>query len=105
MPTYEAWDRFKSEYRHLSMHEQQLFRDAREQFVQTLVVWEREHRRGAPEFPKKLGVTPMVGRGEILELAWAPDGRCTWHYGTSQIPGKYHIVWRRIGSHTIYEDP
>jgi hypothetical protein len=46
----------------------------------------------------------MVGHRNVLELAWAPGGRCTWAFGTPRRVGKSHIVWRRIGTHHIYDD-
>jgi hypothetical protein len=47
----------------------------------------------------------MVNRKNVLELAWAPDGRCTWAFGTPRRPGMSHVNWRRIGTHDIYADP
>ena len=47
----------------------------------------------------------MVNPRPIMELAWAPDGRCTWEYGPARRSGTMHVIWRRIGSHAIYDDP
>ncbi len=74
-------------------------------FVRVLREWERERRPGFPTFPTHLGVKVMVGqRVTVMEFRWAPDGRCTWHYGKPR-QKRFHIVWRRIGTHAIYENP
>ena len=43
--------------------------------------------------------------GEIWEMTWAPDGRATFQYGKERIPGEPHIIWRRIGTHGIFQQP
>jgi hypothetical protein len=105
LPTFEVLDRFWNQFSRLTASQQQQFGDARRTFVEVLLVWEDAGCIGVPRFPKSLGVKPMVNRRSILEMAWAPDGRCTWEFGTPQQPGKCHIVWRRIGTHAIYDDP
>lgn len=35
----------------------------------------------------------------------APDGRATFHYGDEVKAGEPHIVWRRIGDHSILNEP
>jgi len=105
MPTFEVQDRFWREHDRLSLEQQRLFRAARREFIAALKAWEAEGCRGLPRFAKSLGVKPMVNRRNILELAWAPDGRCTWEFGTPQQPGLCHVIWRRIGTHAIYDDP
>lgn len=105
MPTFEADDRFWNEYARLRADQQQRFRDARDQFIAVLRAWEAERRPGIPRFPQALGVKPMTAHRNIMELAWAPDGRCTWAFGTPRVPGKFHVIWRRIGTHAIYDDP
>jgi len=39
------------------------------------------------------------------ELAWAPDGRASLQYGESVTESKAHVIWRRVGTHRIYDDP
>ena len=41
----------------------------------------------------------------VWELTWADDGRATFRYGESRRPGDPHIVWRRVGTHDILENP
>jgi hypothetical protein len=105
MPTFEVDERFWNEYAHLSTDQQRRFRETRDQFVAVLRAWEAGGCIGIPRFPRSLGVKPMASNRNVWELAWAPDGRCTWSYGTPRVPGTCHIVWRRIGSHAIYDDP
>jgi hypothetical protein len=105
MPTFEVQQRFWNEYEQLTHRQQVLFESARQQFIEVLSAWEQDGCRGVPRFPARLGVKPMVNQRNILELAWAPDGRCTWQFGTPQRTGLCHVVWRRIGSHAIYADP
>ncbi|WP_267887199.1 hypothetical protein [Thermobifida halotolerans] len=35
-------------------------------------------------------------------MTWAPDGRATWQYGEERVPGKPHVIWRRVGTHAIF---
>ncbi|MGI8553040.1 MAG: hypothetical protein ACR2PL_19985 [Dehalococcoidia bacterium] len=105
MPTYEVLPRFWNDFAGLTAAQQDLALAACAEFRVILKVWEGTNRRQSPKFPRRLGVTRMVGHPNVLELAWAPDGRCTWHYGRPQRPGMVHVVWRRVGSHDIYQDP
>jgi hypothetical protein len=31
--------------------------------------------------------------------------RATFSYGAEVVAGKRHVIWRRVGSHEIYENP
>lgn len=105
MPTYAVRERFAHQLRQLRPEQRELFLQALRVFIQILREWEADGCQGVPRFPRSLGVKPMVNRRGVMEMAWAPDGRCTWEFGTPQRQGKAHIIWRRIGSHAIYEDP
>lgn len=105
MPTFDVSVRFWNEYRRLTPAQRVLFGAARRDFIDALRQWEDEGCPGRPRFPERLGVKRMVGRGSIFELAWAPDGRCTWEYGRARLSGRAHVTWRRIGSHSIYDEP
>jgi hypothetical protein len=106
MPTFYAEERFWNEYADLSPGDQELFLEARDEFVKSLKAWESQGCQGIPQFPKKLGVRSLVrDKKRYMEFAWASDGRCTWEFGTPQRPGKCHVIWRRIGSHRIYGEP
>jgi hypothetical protein len=105
MPTFEVQERFRRDYLRLRPEQRAQFRDALREFVRVLRESERTSRPGIPRFPQRLGVKPMVNRRSVPESAWAPDGRSTWEYGASPRDGMWHVVWRRIGTHAIYEDP
>lgn len=106
MPTYFITRRCRNDYADLNREQRRQFARARKEFVAGLHAWEEAGFAGLPQFPAHLRVKPLVWKGrQIMELAWAPDGRCTWEFGAVRTPGKCHVVWRRIGSHRIYEDP
>ena len=52
-----------------------------------------------------LRVKRVRGHERIWELTWAPDGRATFEYGDEVIPGEAHIIWRRVGTHEIFDRP
>ncbi|MGI8596480.1 MAG: hypothetical protein ACR2LY_04255 [Thermoleophilaceae bacterium] len=60
-------------------------------------------RRADP--PAGLRVKGVQGHPRVFELTFAPDGRATFEYGPEQRPGEAHIVWRRIGDHSIFRAP
>jgi len=104
MPTHDELPRFRNELHHLNRQQLEQFRVACAVFIRCL--GEAEAAGGKPpDFLKSLGVKRMVDRGGIWELAWSGDGRCTWEYGTPVQQGRFHVIWRRIGGHDIYNDP
>jgi hypothetical protein len=105
LPTYSVLGRFRNEYRQLRADERRMFRVALRDFIRALRAWEAGGCQGVPRFPNHLGVHHITSNRNILAMAWAPDGRCTWEFGTRRRPGKCHVVWRRIGPHAIYGDP
>ena len=52
-----------------------------------------------------LRVRELEGHPGIFEMRWAPDGRATFRFGAEQLPGKRHIIWRRVGTHAIFDNP
>ncbi len=96
MPTHEELRRFHGDYARLSPEEQLAFRRALGRFVDGL-------RRG--RFAAGLRVKAMDGHAGVWEMTWAPNGRATFQYGDPVVPGEQHIVWRRIGTHTIFREP
>lgn len=105
MPTYESTLRFVNEYERLDDGKQGEFLARLQEFIAALHAWEDSGMPGHPSFPMHLGVKRMAGRQGIWEFAWSGDGRCTWNYSKSLRQGKCHVVWRRIGTHAIYDDP
>jgi hypothetical protein len=47
----------------------------------------------------------VQGSPGIWEMTWAPDGRATFAYGPEVIADEAHVIWRRIGDHSILADP
>ncbi|NGO80903.1 hypothetical protein G6045_35380 [Streptomyces sp. YC504] len=61
--------------------------------------------RAGTGFRRGLRVKKMQGYDDVWEMSWAPDGRATFHYGPSVTDGEPHVVWRRIGTHSIFTRP
>jgi len=98
VPTFERGPRFDREFRRLSRELQRAFLDTLALFIAAL-------RAKPPKFPPQLRVKRVQGAPDVWELTFAPDGRATFSYGSAQIPGEPHIVWRRIGDHSILNQP
>ncbi|MFE2639552.1 hypothetical protein ACFXKF_33120 [Streptomyces scopuliridis] len=96
MPTFEILPRFTTDLRRLTPAQRRRFHDVvLDSFVPDL-------RAGCPfRFRPGLRVKGVRIAPGVYELTWAPDGRATWSYGRERIPGAAHIVWRRIGTHSV----
>ena len=81
----------------LSPAQQAAFLEAVEQFVDDL-----KRRRG---FRKGLRVKRIQGASGIFEMTWASDGRATFEYGERLIQDEPHVIWRRVGTHTVFKQP
>jgi len=58
------------------------------------------------EVRASLRVKPMTNHPGIWEMTWeGNDGRATFRYGLETIPGKRHVIWRRVGGHEIFLAP
>jgi hypothetical protein len=97
MPTFKIRPRFRKDYEALSTDEKERFQQAVEKFVEDL-----DRGRG---FRSGLRVKGIQGTRGIFEMTWADDGRATFEYGPPVREGQVHVVWRRIGSHTIFSSP
>ena len=97
MPTFAWLARFGTDFDALSPKQQTAFLIAVEQFVEDL--------RSATGFRKGLRVKGVQGAAGIFEMSWADDGRATFEYGEPVIAGEPHIIWRRVGTHTIFDRP
>ncbi|HST89947.1 MAG TPA: hypothetical protein VLJ14_16360 [Ktedonobacterales bacterium] len=97
MPTYERELSFVRDWLALSRDRRGLFMKAVAKMVIDL--------QAGTGFCKGLRVKGVQGYPDVYEMTWAPDGRATFHYGTSPHPGDTHIVWRRIGTHDILKNP
>lgn len=62
-------------------------------------------RSDPPEFPPHLRVKRVQGTAGVWEITWAADGRAMFRYGAEILRGEPHIVWLRIGTHAVLDDP
>lgn len=97
MPTYERLPRFDRDLAAMSEPERKAFRVAARKFVADL-------ERGGG-FRPGLRVKGIRGAEGIFEMTWAKDGRATFEYGEPIREGEPHIIWRRVGTHEIFETP
>lgn len=58
-----------------------------------------------PDFPVHLRVKRVQGHSGVWELTFAPDGRATFAYGDEVVPGEAHVMWRRVGDHSVLDRP
>lgn len=89
--------------RDLGTEHRAMFKSALDDFIDDLTNIEEGK---ANDFRRSLRVKPMKGVDGIWEMTWeGNDGRATFQHGPEQKPGKRHIVWRRIGTHSIFKNP
>jgi hypothetical protein len=97
LPTFESLSQFDREFAELTPDQRKAFRAAVLLFVADL--------RARQGFTRGLRVKRVQGTQDVWELTWAPDGRATWQYGPEELAGEPHVIWRRIGSHSIFRQP
>jgi len=97
LPTYGRTGRFAKDYAALSSGEKKRFKGAVDKSVADL--------KAKRAFRKGLRVKGVKGAPGIFEMSWADDGRATFEYGEEQVEGEPHIVWRRVGTHEIFDGP
>ncbi|MGW2331635.1 hypothetical protein ACWC5C_38620 [Streptomyces sp. NPDC001700] len=98
MPTFETLPRFTADLRRLTPAQRRRFRRV------VLDTFVPDLRTGRP-FRPGLRIKGVQCAPGVYELTWAPDGRATWSYGRERVRGARHIVWHRIGTHTIFTGP
>ena len=96
-PTYDFLAPIERDWSRLTSAQKAQFNAARHQFVEDL--------RAGHGFRPSLRVKGVQGAPGVFELTWAPDGRATFSYGPEQFAGETHIIWRRIGTHCIFNRP
>jgi hypothetical protein len=97
VPSYAWLARFRADFSSLSSSEQAAFLVAVAQFVEDL---------GADRgFRKDLRVKGVKGAPGIFEMTWADDGRATFEYGDAVTEGEPHVIWRRVGTHAVFDRP
>ena len=95
MPTFETTHRFTADLAALSPTERTRFQQAvLGRFLPDLT---------AGRFRAGLRVKAVQGAAGVFEMTWAPDGRATFQYGEPRLDGHIHVIWRRVGSHAIFD--
>jgi hypothetical protein len=97
VPTYAWLARFRADFERLSPAKQAAFLEAVRQFVEDL--------QPGHAFRKGLRVKGIQGATGVFEMTWAPNGRATFEYGDEVTEGEPHVVWRRVGTHSIFNQP
>ena len=97
MPTYAWFATFRKGFDALSPENQAAFLLAVSLFVEDL-----ENGKG---FRKGLRVKGIQGASGIYEMTCANNGRATFEYGQPIRDGELHVIWRRIGTHSIFDRP
>ncbi len=97
MPTYAWLARFAADFDRLTPAQQAAFLAAVAQFVDDLQT-NRPFRKG-------LRVKGVRGVSGVFEMTWADDGRATFKYGTPVREGEAHVIWRRVGTHDVFQQP
>jgi hypothetical protein len=97
VPTYAWLARFRADFERLTPAQQAAFLLAVGHFVEDL-------RSGRP-FRKGLRVKGIKGASGIFEMTWADDGRASFEYGVEVAKNEAHVIWRRIGTHSVFKQP
>lgn len=98
MPTFETLPRFERDFKGLDQEQQKRFKAKVKEFVEDL--------QAGAGFRASLRIKGVQGKDGVYEMTWEyHNGRATWQYGTEQISGQPHVIWRRIGTHDIFEPP
>ena len=95
MSSHARTRQFDRDFRRLSSADRDRYRAAFRKFDADLA---------AGRFRSGLRVKGIQGAPGVFEMTWAPDGRATFEFGQSQGAGA-HVVWRRIGTHGIFDAP
>jgi mRNA-degrading endonuclease YafQ of YafQ-DinJ toxin-antitoxin module len=98
MPTRDVLASFWRDWDRLTPQQQRAFRKSVAQFIADLA-------GGSQGFHPRLRVKRVQGHSGVWEMSWAPDGRATFEYGDEIQPGEAHIIWRRVGTHSVFRAP
>jgi hypothetical protein len=97
MPTFSRAPRFVQDLKHLTPQQRQRFESTvLNEFVVDLK---------AGRFRSGLRVKRIQATAGVWEMTWAPNGRATFEYGNERRAGAPHVIWRRVGTHDIFERP
>ncbi len=98
MPTYERRLRFDRDHARLTDDEKAAFKLAVRRFIADLGA-------GSGRFHPSLRVHRIDSRRGVWAISFGGALRATFSYGTAQRTGDAHVIWRRIGSYSIYREP
>jgi AbrB family looped-hinge helix DNA binding protein len=96
LPTYEVTARFLRDLAALTPKQRKALMRAVAAFVGDL-------QKG--KFRSGLRVKGVQGAQGIFEMTWADDGRATFQYGPRVREREPHVIWRRVGTHSILGNP
>lgn len=102
MPTFEQAPRFLRDWQALSDEQRVQARSMISQFIEDLT---RIEQGNSWAFRHQLRVKRMHGFVGVWEMSWDSNGRATFQFGTSPLGGKMHVIWRRIGTHSVFNRP
>lgn len=97
MPTFDKEPSFLKDWAALTVAHKRLFMVAVEKLLHDM--------KQGTGFRAELRIKGVQGHVGVFEMTWADNGRATFNYGSSPHPGDTHIIWRRVGSHDIFQDP
>jgi hypothetical protein len=97
MPTFAWLARFGADFDGLTPAQQAAFLAAVAQFVEDL--------KAGRQFRKGLRVKGVKGAAGVFEMTWADDGRATFQYGAPVVEGEPHVIWRRVGTDSVFTRP
>jgi hypothetical protein len=96
VPTFATTPRFARDFKAMTPEQRDRFQKVvREEFVPDL---------DTGQFRAGLRVKRVQGVPKVFEMTWAPDGRATWEYGAPVRDGVRHVIWRRVGTHDVFND-
>lgn len=95
MPKYDYLPGFMREWSKLTPAQQKAFAAV----VSTIV----RYLKAGLGFPPPPLVQKMTDL-DIYEVRWGPNGRATFHI-EHDAQGEIIVVWRRIGDHSIFNNP
>lgn len=95
MPSHARSRQFDRDWHRLRSADRDRYRIAFRKFDADLI---------AGRFRRGLRVKGVQGAPGVFEMSWAPNGRATFEYGSSQGAGP-HVIWRRIGTHAVLAVP
>jgi len=95
VPTHDETAQFLRDFKSLTPGEKTAFKKALKKFIEDVP---------SRVFRKSLRARGVQGATNIFEMTWeGEDGRATFEYGDEVRRGEPHIIWRRIGTHKIFE--